>query len=219
MDSGKKVIFKNMRRLLISYSLFLLAVINFTSCQKELEGVVNPPVVKNTPKVGTTWLYRYVTYYSWGAPATTEIVQYTISKIDTIAGEPWFNVIDKNGNTVWLYSVRPTGLFEYTNSSAQLLCKDPAYRNEKYTTWRNGGMEDFKVIGVKDTLVMADKFVVNYYEGEKLLNTTSPPQRFVLDKIWYNDEVWIAKHEFWDKTSLFSSYYKRSSFELQQITY
>lgn len=82
--------------------LYLLIVVASTilSCQKELDGthagggIVNPVPINQKPKVGTTWTYRYYTYYSYGPLATIGMLTYKAKTEETIGGEKWLRIVN-----------------------------------------------------------------------------------------------------------------------------
>jgi hypothetical protein len=171
------------RNLLLSALLLLI----LASCQKEI-AFSTTPVVTYQPQLGTRWTYRSYTYNLSGSLNSTVDEFYRISSIDTLGGEPWFNVTDSDANTVFHLKVRPDGLYQYTNNSSNLLCKDSAALGDSYTTYNNGGPEVFTVSGLKDTVdVGAVAVSTTFYTGVK--------NSYTVDYILYNKAYWFLEKD------------------------
>lgn len=193
---------KNNRPILLL--VFLAGLI--LSCQKELQPEPVPIV-----KLGSKWVYRYTTYYATGGVKESYLITYRITSEEQLGGESWLNVTDSADQTVYLFQVKPDGLYQYTNNNAYLFCKDPAVVGQTYNTYNNGGTEDFTVLKVSDTISYGGQNVaVNYYEGKK--------NGKVSDKIWYSKKEWIVRREYWAESG-FSPYYRRYSLYLQDFVY
>jgi hypothetical protein len=114
--------------------------------------------------------------------------------------------------TIYYLQVKTGGMYQFANNTSNLFLKDPATLNDTYSTYNNGAPEDFTVKGVKVSIVTGvGNTEVNYYEGVK--------NALVIDKIWYNSKVWIARHELFVKFSPISPYYRYSTLVLQDIYY
>lgn len=183
------------------------------SCQKELDlassssGVIIPVIQK--PKVGTKWTYTYYSYYPWGGLNTSYTVGHLAASEDTMGGEKWLKIIDTSTQATEYYlNVKTGGLYQYFNSTSNLLCKSPATINETYTSF--GGLL-FTVKGVMDTIPSGiGDIPANYYE------VTSGGTR--TDDIWYNESAWIVRRYFYFKP-LFTPVFKSSALFLQKIEY
>ena len=109
-----------------------IGLILFISCKDDPPP--SPPAQK--PKVGTTWTYVYYTYYSTGGLATSGVITHKATSQVTLGGESWLMVKDVTADTVVYYLQEKTGgLYQYTNNSSNLLCKNPAVLNETYTSF------------------------------------------------------------------------------------
>ena len=128
------------------------------SCQKEVDGTIlsgggGTPAPNQKPKVGTTWTYRYYIYHQDGSLYQSFILTYKAKSLDTLGGETWLRIIDVDADTtVYYLKNKADGLYQYANSASNLFCKDPASLGDSYTTYNEGGPENFIVKGVKDTL-------------------------------------------------------------------
>lgn len=199
------------------YLLIITALFASTwSCQKELsyldDGIITP--VDQKPKVGTTWTYRYYTYWSYGPLATTRILVYKAKSEETLGGEQWLKIVDVDTDTiVHFLNAKTGGLFQFANSASNLLCKYPAQVNDTYTTFNEGAVEDFTVRGVNDTLATAAGSIpLSYYEGVK---TGS-----LIDLIWFNENVWIVwKFQYYKGPPPANRYYLYSKMYLDKIEY
>ena len=206
-----------MKTKLFSIPFFLIIAAWFlVSCQKELDGSSNGVivVVDQKPRVGTIWTYRYYTYYSYGALATTKVILHKARNEEVIGGEKWLNVIDVDfDTTVYLLNVKTGGLYQYTNNNSYLLCKDPAVLNETYNTFNSGATEDFTVKGVNDTLPTGVGDVpANYYEGVKT--------GYLIDLVWYNKNAWIVRrYQYVKKPPPSTLYYRYSTMFIDNIVY
>lgn len=197
---------------LLPFACIMTAVL-LISCQKNL-GDENGgiPAVGQKPKQGTTWYYRYDTYYpNGGLINSVSLVYRAVSEV-TYGGEKWLNIIDTaTATTVYLLNVKTGGLFQYSNNNSYLFCKDPAALNDAYNSYNGGSAEVFVVKGVKDTLPSSlGNIVVNYYEGSK--------NGDIIDKIWYNENLWIARQFIYFR-NLSNVYYRTGALFLQQIIY
>ena len=187
------------------------------SCQKEIDGLANgviPPTNNQKPKVGTTWVYRYNTYYSFGGLLTSKIIMHKALNEEDLGGEKWLNIIDVDANTtVYYLNTKIDGLYQYTNNNPYLFCKNPAAVNDTYTSFNDGSAENFTVRGVNDTLATGIGDVpANYYEGVK--------NGDIIDYIWYNDNAWIVQRIVWRRSNPPSAnYYRYSTMFLNSIVY
>ncbi|MBK6632970.1 MAG: hypothetical protein IPG38_00430 [Chitinophagaceae bacterium] len=92
--------------------LFFMILTGFflTSCQKELDGLINGGVitpVNQKPKVGTTWYYRYYVYFPNGN-LYTKIVTHKAKSEETINGEKWLKIVDVATDTLaYLLNEKP----------------------------------------------------------------------------------------------------------------
>ncbi|HQW92697.1 MAG: hypothetical protein IPH68_02645 [Chitinophagaceae bacterium] len=199
--------------------LFFMILTGFflTSCQKELDGLINGGVitpVNQKPRVGTTWYYRYYVYFPNGNVYTTGTVTHKAKSEETINGEKWLRIVDVATDTLaYLLNEKTGGLYQYTNSDSYLLCKYPAVLNDTYSTFNEGSTENFIVKGVNDTLPTGIGDVpVNYYEGFK------GPQ--IIDLIWYNEYAWIVrKSQYRTRTLALPFFYKHYTYFLDDIVY
>lgn len=189
----------------------MIVMLFLASCQKEAGGG-NNNTNNQKPKVGTTWIYRYYTYYVNGGLATSGTMTHKAKNVETIGGETWLNVVDiATDTTVYKLREKSDGLHQYTNSNSYLFCKNPATLNETYSTYNKGVPEDFTVKKVRDSLdTDIGKVLTNYYEG------------FVggeiKDEIWFNANAWIVRHQTYRKPPLGTNYRYTALF-LQSITY
>jgi hypothetical protein len=198
--------------------LLLLPVVSgiFVSCQKEAGGGggggTNPPA-NQKPKVGTTWTYSYYVFNTNGGLHSTETVVYKAKTQETIGGETWLKVVNNANDTLVYYLKQKTdGLYHYANGAANLLCKYPAALNDTYTGFLGGGVEDFIVKGVNNTLATnIGDIKVNYYDGSRGGD--------IFDNIWYNDNAFIVHHTVYRKLVVSGVYYKWTSLFIQSIVY
>lgn len=173
-----------------SFSMLIIVMLFTASCQKELDGsgTGGGPLVPvlQKPKPGTTWIYNYYRYHSYGGVAEYKIMVHKAKTEETFAGEKWLNIVDMaTDTTVYLLNTKTGGLYQYANNSSNLFCKSPAVVNDIYTTFNGGSIEDFTVKGVNDTLPTGIGNVpANYYEGFKIGR--------LIDQIWYTDNAWIV---------------------------
>lgn len=192
----------------IKYLLFLLSAIFFISCKKD-----NEPEIPTSPKLGTTWTYIYKTFDGGGSLMTTSTVKYKATSELTFAGEKWLKITDSLNNTFFILKLMPDGLYQYANDTARLLCKAPAVVNQLYTSYNNGGTENFTVKEVGASLYVPNgTLIVNRYEGEK--------SGHIVDVIWYEKDKWLVKMEknvpnFFDTTI----YHRDKRWELSSIDY
>jgi len=192
----------------------MAALVMFSSCQKEIDGTLpgGPGVIAPTnkkPKLGTTWTYRFDTFYSNGfLDKTTTVVHQAVSE-EAHGTETWLNVIDTaTHNTVYLLKEKTGGLFQYANNNEYQFCKDSATLNESYTGYEG----TFTVRGVRDSLAgYLGTYVVNYYE-------VGPPGGDISNKIWYSPYYWIVQRFVYTR-NLSNIYYRRSAMYLTQISY
>jgi hypothetical protein len=204
-----------MRDSLVHKFLMVFAAISLlASCQKEADGLINGTVtpVAMKPKQGTQWTYRYDTFYSTGGLDKTTTLIYTAVSEETYSGEKWLRIRQTlPDSSIYLLSAKTGGLFQYTNNNAYLFCRDPAALNDSYSSFNSGSPETFVVKGVNDTIGLnIGNLAVNYYEGTKAGD--------VIDKIWYNENVWIAQKFFYIRT-LSNDYYRRSAMYLTALKY
>jgi len=196
--------------------MFFTVALFLLSCQKELDSLdstnpgINPVLMK--PKIGTTWTYRYDTFYSFGGLISSVTVVHKAISEETYGGEAWLNVIDTATNTtVYLLNVKTGGLYQYANNAAYLFCKDSAQLNDTYVSYNEGAPETFVVKGVGDSLPgYLGTLAVNYYEGTKGSD--------LIDEIWYNQYQWIVQRVIYFRT-LSGTYYRRHAMYLTQIKY
>lgn len=201
------------------YYLIILIIAAFTimSCQKELNGRSNGGVIVSAnqkPKVGTIWTYRYYTFSSYGSLDITKIVYHKAKSEETIGGEKWLKIVDvETDTTVYLLNEKTAGLYQYANSTSNLLCKDPAIVNDSYNTFNGGSAELFTVRGVNDTLATGiGDIPLHYYEGVKIA--------FLIDLIWYNKYAWIVwKFQYYKGGPPANRYWLYSKMYLDDIVY
>ena len=192
---------------LVITALFIV----LASCQKENDGGGTP--VSQKPRVGTTWMFSYYTYYTNGGVATFKIVTWKAVSEETLAGEKWLKINELGvDTTVYLLREKNDGLYQYANSAANLFCKNPASVNETYTSFNHGSAEDFTVLGAGINLATnIGDIKVNFYEGRK--------SGELIDEIWYNANAWIVWHQVHRKFPLGTAYYKYSALFIRDITY
>jgi len=201
------------------YSLFFLLALSgvfFLSCQKEIDGSLAEGFASpdQQPKIGTTWTYRYYTYNQDGSLADSKFLTYRAKTEDTIAGEKWLNVVDVDKDTtVCKLQLKADGLYQYTNNTSSLFCKDPAFVGDVYNTYNAGFPDTFYVRGMKDTLSTGiGDIPLNYYEGYR--------SGLRIDLIWYNKNAWIVwKTLYQNRARVGFFWYKYSSMFLEQIVY
>lgn len=199
------------------FCFFILIIVGglIISCQKEINGLTSGVLPSNEkPKVGTIWTYSYYTFNSLnGGVAISKDITHKAKNEENIGGEIWLNIVDlETDTTVYLLNTKTGGLYQYTNSNSYLFCKYPAILNDTYTTFNTGSTEDFTVKGANDTLpTNIGDIVTNYYEGVK--------NSLLIDMIWYNTNVWIARRTIWRKSPLGTTYYKYSSMFIKTIVY
>jgi hypothetical protein len=203
--------------------IILLTGFIFSSCQKEVNGSIDGggsvTPVKQKPKLGTVWTYRYYIYNTPGAGGgihSTGTLTLKAKSEDVLGGEKWLNIVDiATDTTVFLLNEKSGGgLYQYTNNKSYLLCKDPAAVNDTYNTFNNGSLEDFTVKLVKDTLPTGiGDIPANYYEGVKLT--------YLVDQIWYNEYAWIVRKQYYVSKPGIGSwiYYRYSTLFLDKIEY
>lgn len=200
--------------------VFFVATVLLASCQKEVADTgsgsgtgVTPPAAQK-PKVGTTWTYNYTTFYASGGIETIKTLTYRAKEEETLGGEKWLNIVDvATDTTVFKLNSKTGGLFQYTNNSSYLLCKQPAAVNDTYNTFNAGSAEVFTVKSVNDTLATGiGKKPANYYEG--VVGGT------LIDFIWYNDNAWIVHKILWRKLAPPSTaYFRYSTLYISSIVY
>lgn len=206
-----------MKTCLLYFFVLITWAFTIMSCQKEIDGTITGGIIvpaNQKPKIGTTWTYNYYTYYSYGGLATSKIIKHRAKNEETLGGERWFNIVDVDADTtVYFLNTKPGGLYQYTNSNSYLFCKYPAAVNDIYNTYNNGGIEDFTVKVVNDTLPTGVGNVpVNYYEGIK--------NGILIDLIWYNDNAWIVRNIVWRRLSPpGTTYYRYSAMYIDNINY
>lgn len=190
----------------------------FSSCQKELDYEIIPgitPPVLQKPRLGTKWSYRYYTFYSYsGGLATAENLVFKAKSEEIINSEKWLRIVNVDTDTtVYLLQEKSDGLYQFTNNNGYLLCKYPAAKNDTYTTFYSGEMEDFVVKGVNDTIITdIGDIPATYYETYKGTH--------LVDQLWYNPYTWIVWRQVNRKVyPLGTAYYKASVLYLFKIEY
>jgi hypothetical protein len=171
--------------------LFVMTAIIF-SCNK---GGSDGPVAVTSPRVGTTWTYQLDTYGAGGTSYTSNTLVYKVSNEQSLGGETWLNITDSTSTTVYLLRQKTGGLYNYANSTANLLCKDPATVNDTYSGFFSGAAESFTVKEVGTTIgggisvlgTVFPDFTVNRYEGTQA--------GILKDIIWNNSNAWIVRKE------------------------
>lgn len=199
-------------QLVFRQGLIITALLTvLASCQKENGGGGTP--VSQKPKVGTTWTFSYYTYYTNGGVATSKTVTWKAVSEETLGGEKWLRINELGvDTTVYLLREKSDGLYQYTNSAANMFCKNPASVNDTYTSFNAGSAEDFKVLGAGINLATnIGDIKVNFYEGRKTGE--------LIDEIWYNVNAWIVWHQVYRKFPLGITYYKYSALFIRDITY
>jgi len=173
------------------FFILIIGASSIISCQKEIDGLIdgtNPVVItpNQKPKVGTTWTYRYEWFNSPGGLPNTKTVYHKAKSEETLGGEKWLKIVDVETDTVVYYlNTKTDGLYQYTNNNPYIVCKYPAAVNDTYTTFFDGGTEDFTVRGVDDTLATGvGDIPLTKCEGVK--------NGFIIDVLWYNKNVWVA---------------------------
>ncbi len=196
----------------IKFVVPFLLVITLVSCQKE-SGNNNNNNTNQKPKVGTTWTYRYYTYYQNGGLATSATIRYKASSEETLGGEKWLKIIEMGPDTTVYYLKEKTGgLYQYANNASNLFCKNPASLNETYTSFNAGSSEDFTVLGVNQVLPTDIGDVpANYYEGRKSGD--------LIDQVWFNANAWILRHQVYKKFPMGVDFFKYKALFLQEIVY
>ncbi len=193
----------------------LLTIAVFASCQKEVDGNMSAVIIPadQKPKVGTRWIYFYTTYYSYGGVRSVQKLTYKAKNEETLGGEKWLYIVDvATDTTVYYLNVKTGGLYQYTNNSSYLLCKYPAAVNDTYNTFNDGGMEDFTVKAVNDTIPTGiGNIATHYYEGVK--------NSVIIDFIWYNNKAWIVREIIWRKFPISNVYYRYSTMYIDDILY
>jgi len=181
------------------------------ACQKDNDGGGTPPLQK--PKGGTTWIFSYYTYSTNGGVASSKTITWKAVSEETLSGEKWLKINEQGvDTTVYYLREKSDGLYQYSNNSANLFCKDPATAGQTYNSYNAGGLEDFTVISAGTTLATNLGDVrVNFYEGRKNSN--------LIDEIWFNANAWIVKHQVYRKFLLGIDYYKYSALFIRDITY
>ena len=158
--------------------------------------------------------YSFYTFYSYGSLATFQILTYKAKAEETIGGEKWLRIVDvANDTTVYLLNTKTEGLYQYTNSNSYLLCKYPAVLGDTYNTFNEGGVENFTVKAVNDSLATGIGIVpLNYYEGVKGGD--------IIDLLWYNNNAWIVwKYQYYKGPPPASRYYLYSKMFIDNIVY
>lgn len=196
--------------------ILLLSLAVFVSCQKDIDGTNNAVIIPaaQKPKVGTSWVYFYTTYYAYGAVRSVQKLTYKAKNEETLGGEKWLHIVDvATDTTVYYLNVKAGGLYQYTNNSSYLLCKYPAAINDTYNTFNDGMIEDFTVRAVNDTIPTGiGNIATHYYEGVK--------NGFIIDFIRYNNNAWIVYEIIWRKLPPPSStYYRYSTMYIDTILY
>lgn len=195
------------------FAVPVILAILLVSCQKESGGNGNGNNTGQKPKVGTTWTYRYYTYYQNGGLATSAIIRYKASSEETLGGEKWLKIIEMGPDTtVYFLKEKTGGLYQYANNASNLFCKNPASLNETYTSFNAGSSEDFTVLGVNQVLPTDIGDVpANYYEGRKSGD--------LIDQFWFNANAWILRHQAYRKLPMGADFFKYKALFLQAIEY
>lgn len=166
---------------------FFVLVATLFSCKK----TPDVPVTILKPKVGTAWTYQLDTYGAGGTTFTTSNVTYRATSEKTLGGEAWLDITDSTSTTIYLLKQKSGGLYNYANSAANLLCKEPAVLNDTYVGFFNGATENFTVKEVKTTIGSGGNpfpdFVTNKYEGLQA--------GLLKDNVWFNEDAWIVRRE------------------------
>ena len=204
-------------------TFILVLALFFISCQKEITvadsggGTTPTTPISQKPKIGTTWQYRYYTFYSYdGSLATSAVLTLTAKSEDVYGGDTYLNIVDKATNmTVFLLKEKADGLYHVDNGAASgtLLCKAPAIVNETYNSQILGSTENFVVKAVKDSFPTGlGTVAVNYYQGSK--------NGLLFDQIWYNENAWIVQYIVYKFDPILGHpYYKYSSLAINSIIY
>lgn len=178
------------------------------SCQKEDEPCSREALTQQrlTPRVGTTWTYRYYIFHQDGSLYQASIMTFKAKSEDTIAGQKWLRIVDVNTDTtVWLMQPKADGLYQYTGNNVSLFCKEPASVGDVYNTYNDGFPETFYVRTMKDTTATGiGNIPLNYYEGYR--------SNLRVDLIWYNKNAWIVwKTQYRNRAIVGFFWYKHSS--------
>ena len=203
---------------LTAITLMIMGML-FVSCQKEINGVTSGGggvvIAGQKPKVGTTWTYRYYTYYQLtGGLATSAVLTYRAKSEENLGGEQWLKIVDVAADTtVWLLNEKAGGLYQYINGNSYLLCEFPAQANDSYNSYNEGQAEMFTVKSVNAILPTGiGDIPVNYYEA--FVGTQ------IMDLFWYNENVWLArKSKYINKSVLTPSFFLYSTLFLDSIVY
>lgn len=193
---------------------YIFFVLVLASCQKETgDGGNDPNAGGQKPKLGTTWVFTYYTYYISGGLATSKTITWKAVGEETLGGEKWLKINETGvDTTVYYLREKSDGLYQYVNGSANLLCKEPAAAGQTYSSFNAGGMEDFTVISAGQPLTTSlGELKSNMYEGRKTGN--------LIDEFWYNPNHWLIRHILYRKYPSGVDYYKYSARYIQSITY
>ncbi|MFM2137934.1 MAG: hypothetical protein RJA57_241 [Bacteroidota bacterium] len=197
--------------LLKRLAVVLLPVLLIVSCKKDTGGGSPPPP---TPKLGTTWTYRYHVYNLDGSLSSSTVVTHKATAEATLGGEKWLTVKNMTADTVvFQLQLKTDGLYHYSGGASWLLCKYPAALNDTYNGFLGGSATQFTVKSVNEVLPTGIGDVpVNYYEGYKGGNLT--------DQLWFHTGGWIVrKTQYRPRGILNPDLYKHSTYFLDQITY
>jgi hypothetical protein len=173
--------------------LALLAISTMIISCKKSGG--DTPVAVTKPRVGTAWTYQLDTYGAGGTTFTSNTLVYKVSGEQSFGGQTWLNITDSTSTTIFLFNQKTGGVYNYANSAANLLFKDPATANETYNGFFSGAAESFSVKEVGITIgggisVLGTTFpdyLVNRYEGTQ--------GALLKDNIWYNSDAWIVRRD------------------------
>jgi len=191
--------------------LFIMGVY-MISCKKSSSDTVAPTV--QTPKLGTTWTYQQDNYISTGTSYITTTVHHKATSEVSFGGETWLKITDDTLAVVYLLNTKTGGLYQYANNTSDLLCKYPATLNDVYNTFNYGGSETFTVkdVGISIGSANGSSYTnINYYEGVK--------SGEMMDKIWFNNEVWFARRETYKHEPVTNLYRRDKRLILYSISY
>ena len=98
------------------------------------------------PKWGTTWTYRYYIYHQDGSCTSLFTLTYKAKSLDTLGGETWLRIIDVDADTTVYYPEKQGRRFiSIRQQRIQPFLQDPASLGDSYTTYNEGGPENFIV--------------------------------------------------------------------------
>jgi hypothetical protein len=180
-----------MKACCLYFFLLIVGASTIVSCQKEIDGMLNGnpvnPADNRKPKVGTTWTYNYSWWNSPGGITNSKLITHKAMSEETLGGEKWLKIVDVETDTVVYYlNTKADSLYQYANSSPNLVCKYPAAVNDSYTTFFEGTANElFTVRGVNDTTATGiGNIPLTKYEGVT--------DTYIKDVLWYNKNAWIV---------------------------